>query len=77
MKIKKLEISGFKSFFEKSSIAFPPGISAVVSGAEAEATGAEAGAGVTAGTGVTAGAGVAAGASAGAACVDAWTGVGA
>jgi len=30
MKIKKLEISGFKSFFEKSSIAFPPGISAVV-----------------------------------------------
>jgi len=30
MKIKKLEINGFKSFLEKSSIDFPPGISAVV-----------------------------------------------
>jgi len=30
MKLKKLEISGFKSFFDKSSISFPPGISAVV-----------------------------------------------
>jgi chromosome segregation protein len=30
MKLKKLDIVGFKSFFEKASIAFPPGISAVV-----------------------------------------------
>ncbi len=30
MKIKKLEISGFKSFLEKASIAFPAGISAIV-----------------------------------------------
>jgi chromosome segregation protein len=30
MKLKKLEISGFKSFVDKSSIEFPPGISAVV-----------------------------------------------
>ncbi len=30
MKLKKLEISGFKSFPEKSSILFPPGVSAVV-----------------------------------------------
>ncbi len=30
MKLKKLEIAGFKSFFEKSTIQFPPGISAVV-----------------------------------------------
>lgn len=30
MKLKKLEITGFKSFFEKSTIQFPPGISAVV-----------------------------------------------
>ena len=30
MKLKKLELSGFKSFPEKVSIAFPPGISAVV-----------------------------------------------
>jgi len=30
MKLKKLEITGFKSFFEKESIEFPPGISAVV-----------------------------------------------
>ncbi|MDP2646764.1 MAG: chromosome segregation protein SMC [Desulfobacterales bacterium] len=30
MKLKKLEITGFKSFLEKSSILFPPGISAVV-----------------------------------------------
>jgi len=30
MKLKKLEISGFKSFFDKSSISFPPGVSAVV-----------------------------------------------
>ncbi|MFH1992527.1 MAG: chromosome segregation protein SMC [Pseudomonadota bacterium] len=30
MKIKKLEINGFKSFYEKASIEFPPGISAVV-----------------------------------------------
>jgi len=30
MKLKKLEISGFKSFFDKSSINFPDGISAVV-----------------------------------------------
>ena len=30
MKLKKLEIAGFKSFFEKATIQFPPGISAVV-----------------------------------------------
>lgn len=30
MKLKKLEIIGFKSFLDKASIAFPPGISAVV-----------------------------------------------
>jgi len=30
MKLKKLEISGFKSFLDKSSISFPTGISAVV-----------------------------------------------
>ena len=30
MKLKKLEISGFKSFVEKTCIEFPPGISAVV-----------------------------------------------
>ncbi len=30
MKLKKLEISGFKSFVEKTRIEFPPGISAVV-----------------------------------------------
>ena len=30
MKLKKLEITGFKSFFEKATIEFPPGISAVV-----------------------------------------------
>ncbi|MGD9209773.1 MAG: AAA family ATPase, partial [Desulfobacteraceae bacterium] len=30
MKLKKLEIIGFKSFLEKASITFPPGISAVV-----------------------------------------------
>ncbi len=30
MKLKKLEIVGFKSFPEKASIAFPPGVSAVV-----------------------------------------------
>ncbi len=30
MKLKKLEIFGFKSFPEKASIAFPPGVSAVV-----------------------------------------------
>ena len=30
MKLKKLEINGFKSFVEKTSIQFPPGISAVV-----------------------------------------------
>ncbi len=30
MKLKKLDIFGFKSFFEKASIAFPPGICAVV-----------------------------------------------
>jgi len=30
MKLKKLEISGFKSFPEKAAIMFPPGISAVV-----------------------------------------------
>jgi chromosome segregation protein len=30
MKLKKLEITGFKSFSEKSDIEFPPGISAIV-----------------------------------------------
>jgi chromosome segregation protein len=30
MKLKKLDIVGFKSFFEKASITFPPGICAVV-----------------------------------------------
>ncbi len=30
MKLKKLEISGFKSFFEKENIQFPIGISAIV-----------------------------------------------
>jgi chromosome segregation protein len=30
MKLKKLEIVGFKSFCDKASIDFPPGISAVV-----------------------------------------------
>ncbi len=30
MKLKKLEINGFKSFFEKAAITFPAGISAVV-----------------------------------------------
>ncbi len=30
MKLKKLELSGFKSFLEKSSITFPAGVSAVV-----------------------------------------------
>ena len=30
MKLKKLEVIGFKSFYEKATIAFPPGISAVV-----------------------------------------------
>ena len=30
MKIKKLEITGFKSFHEKTQIEFPPGISAIV-----------------------------------------------
>ncbi len=30
MKLKKLEITGFKSFFEKAAIDFPPGITAVV-----------------------------------------------
>src|SRR5512140_1526259 len=30
MKIKRLEISGFKSFFEKASFDFPPGITAIV-----------------------------------------------
>jgi chromosome segregation protein len=30
MKLKKLEIAGFKSFYEKAKIEFPPGISAVV-----------------------------------------------
>lgn len=30
MKLKKLEIVGFKSFLEKASIQFPPGISAIV-----------------------------------------------
>lgn len=30
MKLKKLEITGFKSFHEKTSLNFPPGISAVV-----------------------------------------------
>ena len=30
MKLKKLEIAGFKSFYEKATIEFSPGISAVV-----------------------------------------------
>ena len=30
MKVKKLEITGFKSFYDRSTIEFPPGISAVV-----------------------------------------------
>ena len=30
MKLKKLEINGFKSFIEKTNIEFPPGISAIV-----------------------------------------------
>jgi chromosome segregation protein len=30
MKLKKLEITGFKSFYEKASIEFPAGITAVV-----------------------------------------------
>ena len=30
MKIRKLDIVGFKSFLDKASIAFPPGISAIV-----------------------------------------------
>ena len=30
MKLKKLEIIGFKSFYDKAAIDFPPGISAVV-----------------------------------------------
>ncbi|MFV9647038.1 MAG: AAA family ATPase, partial [Desulfobacterales bacterium] len=30
MKLKKLELTGFKSFSEKSSIEFPAGVSAVV-----------------------------------------------
>jgi chromosome segregation protein len=30
MKIRKIDITGFKSFMEKASIAFPPGISAIV-----------------------------------------------
>ncbi len=30
MKLKKLEITGFKSFYDKATIEFPPGISAVV-----------------------------------------------
>jgi chromosome segregation protein len=30
MKLKKLEIAGFKSFYDKATIEFPPGISAVV-----------------------------------------------
>src|SRR4249920_1035215 len=30
MKIKRLEISGFKSFFEKASFDFPAGVTAVV-----------------------------------------------
>lgn len=30
MKLKKLEISGFKSFYDKAEIEFPPGITAVV-----------------------------------------------
>ena len=30
MKLKKLEITGFKSFFDKSAIQFPTGISAIV-----------------------------------------------
>ena len=30
MKLKKLEVTGFKSFYEKANIQFPQGISAVV-----------------------------------------------
>lgn len=30
MKLKKLEVTGFKSFLEKTSILFPPGVSAIV-----------------------------------------------
>jgi chromosome segregation protein len=30
MKLKKLEVTGFKSFCDKSNIVFPQGISAVV-----------------------------------------------
>ena len=30
MKIRKIEITGFKSFLDKASIAFPSGISAIV-----------------------------------------------
>jgi len=30
MILKKLEVTGFKSFFEKTSISFPPGVSAIV-----------------------------------------------
>jgi hypothetical protein len=30
MKLKKLEVTGFKSFYDKSNIVFPQGISAVV-----------------------------------------------
>ncbi|MEI6261207.1 MAG: AAA family ATPase, partial [Deltaproteobacteria bacterium] len=30
MKLKKLELAGFKSFHEKTCLNFPPGISAVV-----------------------------------------------
>ncbi|MCD6224265.1 MAG: AAA family ATPase [Deltaproteobacteria bacterium] len=30
MKLKRLDITGFKSFYEKASIEFPPGISAIV-----------------------------------------------
>ncbi|MGD8725873.1 MAG: AAA family ATPase, partial [Desulfobacterales bacterium] len=30
MKLKKLEITGFKSFYDKAGIAFPQGVSAVV-----------------------------------------------
>ena len=30
MKLKKLEITGFKSFYDKAGITFPQGVSAVV-----------------------------------------------